>query len=77
MTPEELYKIILEIDENWTVTSISLDDLQEEVNVLISYNKSKARDPVTKEECSIYDHREERSWRHLYHYLISISPKWA
>ncbi len=64
MTPEDFYKIILEIDENWTVTSIELDDKQEEVNVLISYNKSKARDPATNEECSLYDHRE-RSWRHL------------
>jgi len=65
MTPEDFYKIILEIDENWTVTSIDLDDKQEEVNVLISYNKPKARYPVTNEECSLYDHRDERSWRHL------------
>ena len=65
MTPEDFYKIILEIDENWTVTSIELDDKEEEVNVHISYNNSKARDPVTNEECSLYDHREERSWRHL------------
>lgn len=65
MTPEDFYKIILEIDENWTVTSIELDDKEEEVNVRIRYNKSKARDPATNEECSLYDHREERSWRHL------------
>ena len=65
MRTEDLYKIILEIDDNWKVTSTELDDLQEEVNVLISYNKSKAIDPVTKEECSLYDHRDERSWRHL------------
>lgn len=65
MTPEEFYTIILEIDDDWTVTSISLDDLLQEVNVLISYNKSKAIDPITNEKCSLYDHREERSWRHL------------
>jgi transposase len=65
MTPEDFYKIILEIDEKWEVTTIELDDLREEVNVLISYNKPKAIDPITKEECSLYDHREERSWRHL------------
>ena len=53
MTPEDFYKIILEIDENWTVTSIELDDKQEEVNVQISYNNSKARDPVTNEERSL------------------------
>lgn len=65
MTPEELYKIILEIDENWSVSTIELDEQTEEVSVKIIYNKSKAIDPITQEECSLYDHREERSWRHL------------
>jgi len=65
MKTEDLYQIILEIDANWSVTSIKLDPLQEEVNVFIRYNKAKATDPVTQEQCSIYDHREERSWRHL------------
>jgi transposase len=65
MSPEELYKIILEIDENWTVSSIEINDTDQEVNVFIEYNKAKAYDPETDEECSIYDHREERSWRHL------------
>lgn len=65
LSPEDLYKIILEIDDNWSVTSIDLDDSNNEVNVHISYSKSKAIDPITKEECNLYDHREERSWRHL------------
>jgi transposase len=65
MSPEELYKIILEIDENWEVTSIKADELNEEVFVMINYIKSKAIDPITGEECSLYDHREERIWRHL------------
>jgi transposase len=65
MTPEDLYKIILQIDDNWRVSKIEVDDDIEEVRVLIVYAKNKAEDPVTKEICSIYDHREERSWRHL------------
>ncbi len=65
MTPEDLYKIILQIDDNWHVSAINVDEVNEEVTVVISYNKAKAIDPVTKEECSLYDHREERSWRHL------------
>lgn len=65
MTPEELYKIILEIDENWEVTSIEVDEKNEEIKVILNYIKAKAVDPSTNEECSIYDHREERSWRHL------------
>ena len=65
MSPEELYKIILEIDENWSVSSIEVDESKEEVSVQIGYNKAKARDPISGEECSLYDHREERVWRHL------------
>lgn len=65
MSPEELYKIILDIDKNWSISSIEIDNEKEEVYVNISYNKSKAIDPITGEKCSIYDHREERSWRHL------------
>lgn len=65
MSPEDLYKIVLNIDENWSVSCVKLDEKQEEVIVLLFYNKSTAIDPVTSESCSIYDHREERSWRHL------------
>jgi transposase len=65
MTKEELYKIILQIDEKWEVKEIGIDDIKEEVDIEISYIKEKAQDPETGEECSIYDHREERRWRHL------------
>ena len=65
MSPEDLYKIILEIDENWSVSSIEVDETKEEVSVQIAYNKAKATDPISGEECSLYDHREERVWRHL------------
>lgn len=65
MTPEELYKIILEIDSSWSVSTIEVSDELEEVYVNIVYNESKATDPETQELCSLYDHREERSWRHL------------
>jgi transposase len=65
MTKEELYKIILEIDDDWSVKAIEIDEDHEEIEVEIEYIKEKAIDPSTKENCSIYDHREERQWRHL------------
>ncbi len=65
MSPEDLYKIVLNIDENWSVSNVQLDNKQEEVIVTLFYNKAKAIDPITSELCPIYDHREERSWRHL------------
>jgi transposase len=65
MSPEELYKIILQIDSNWEVSTIEVDDKQEEVNIKIRYVHPTAIDPITGEVCVLYDHREERSWRHL------------
>lgn len=65
MTPEDLYKIILEIDENWAVSELLVSDEKEEVIVSISYLKNLAIDPETGELCRLYDHREERLWRHL------------
>lgn len=65
MSPEDLYKIILQIDDNWIVSKIEVDDKQEEVIIAISYIKTTARDPITGELCGLYDHREERTWRHL------------
>ena len=64
MTPEELYKIILQIDENWEVSSITLEENVSEVHVNINYIKSRAIDPLTGADCHKYDHREERCWRH-------------
>ena len=42
-----------------------LKDKEEEVDIFIEYINTKAIDPSTGEECGLYDHREERTWRHL------------
>ena len=65
MTKEDLYKIILEMDDDWEVKTIEVNEAIEEVKVEIAYNKSKAKDPETGEWCSLYDHRKPRRWRHL------------
>lgn len=62
---EEHYKILLDLDSNWTVSSIDFDHQTESVLVKLTYCDKLAKDPDTKEEYTIYDHREERNWRHL------------
>ncbi|MFT5778381.1 MAG: hypothetical protein ACI837_001337 [Crocinitomicaceae bacterium] len=49
MSPEDLYKIVLNIDENWSVSCVKLDEKQEEVIVSLFYNKSTAIDPITSD----------------------------
>ena len=65
LTKEEMYRIILEIDDNWKVREVIVNDAEQEVVVQIDYVNEKAMDPESGEWCSLYDHREERRWRHL------------
>ena len=65
LTKEEMYRIILEIDDNWKVREVTVNDAEQEVIVQIGYVNEKAIDPESGEWCSLYDHREQRRWRHL------------
>jgi transposase len=53
------YKILLELDENWVVSSIHFDHSKEEVIVALSYQGSGNSEAV------IHDYRPSRRWRHL------------
>lgn len=55
------YKILLELDENWGVSSIDFDHKKEEVVVCLSYQGSSHKD---RSEV-IHDYRPTRRWRHL------------
>ena len=55
------YKILLDLDENWEVSSIAFDHKKEEVVVFLSYQGSSHKD---RSEV-IHDYRPTRRWRHL------------
>ena len=66
MKDTALFAKLLELTPPWTVTSLE-PDLGEKTNTIkIEWpNGKKAPCPECESPCSIYDHREERVWRHL------------
>ncbi len=65
MNDTTLYTQILGLEKPWIVTDVTLDIIKEEVLVKIEYNSSTGRCPTCNTECSIYDKRAARTWRHL------------
>jgi transposase len=60
-----LYTQILGLEKPWVITDIKLDLINEEVKLLIKYDSSIGSCPICHKDCSIYDRRNQRSWRHL------------
>jgi transposase len=65
MKDKNLYKQILGLSLPWEVTNVDLNIEDEEVDIEISYNSDKGSCPECGAQCSIYDHRDKRRWRHL------------
>jgi len=65
MNDTALYNKILGLESPWIVTDVSLDMIKEEVRVKIEFNSTTGYCPTCGKECSIYDNRSPRTWRHL------------
>ena len=65
MFSEQFFDMLLNFGDDWKVEDVKIDFIAEEVDIFVSYINSNAECPVSKEFCSIYDHRESRRWRHL------------
>jgi transposase len=58
-----LEKILLPVTDGWQITQIQVDEQKEEVHVYLHYGKSSIE--INGKQYKLYDHREERQWRHL------------
>lgn len=66
MQDKDLYSQILGIEKPWEIQEIKLDMEKQRVDVTVGWPKrQKAPCPECGKLCEVYDHREERSWRHL------------
>ena len=66
MRDTELYRQILGIESPWEVESVRLSIKDGQVDVQLRHkNEIKWECPECGKELSIYDHAEERTWRHL------------
>ncbi len=64
-----MYTKILGIEEPWSIADVELDEKQSLVRVQLEHAEGKqgkhCKCPCCERELAIYDHSEERRWRHL------------
>ncbi len=66
MQDKELYRQLLGLEKPWEVTEVEVDLEGQKVDIWVNWPVSKqASCPECNREHYIYDHRKERSWRHL------------
>ena len=79
MKDKELYEQILGITSPWKVERVELNMESRGVDVYLEHaSKIKFKCPKCDVECSVYDHSEERIWRHFnscqFHTFIHACP---
>jgi len=63
---QEHYQLLLDVNSPWQISEVNLDIEGKKVDIYINWTKGeKVVCPECNEECTIKDHREERTWRHL------------
>lgn len=65
MQDKELYRQLLGLKEDWEVTEVKIDFEGLKVDIWLNWRLEKAPCPECGKEYGIYDHREDRHWRHL------------
>lgn len=65
MQDKELYQALLGLNTPWYVARVDLQLKQGEVHVWVEHGESRWTCPECSEVCPLYDHAEERTWRHL------------
>jgi transposase len=66
MRDTELYEALLGLKNPWKVTKVKLDSIAGRVDVWVEdFPGTKWNCPECKIKASVYDHSEERVWRHL------------
>ena len=62
---KDFFNLILDLGEEWVITNIEVNHKAQEVFLDIEYKSDYYEDPESLESAKLYDHAEERIWRHL------------
>lgn len=65
MFTNQFFDLLLNLGDDWKVTNVTANYKIEEITIKIEYVAEQAECPNTLEMCKIYDHAQEREWRHL------------
>src|ERR1700723_407284 len=58
-------KRLLNFGPEWEVDAVSVDSKQKRVDIFVGYELDEGPCSETGEVFKVYDHRQEREWRHL------------
>lgn len=65
MDDTELYRHLLGLEKPWTVSEVKLSVKERRVDIWATPGEQRWRCPECERESGLYDHAEERVWRHL------------
>lgn len=65
MQNTDFYASLLNLGPEWKIRAVDVHHDRREVEIVVEYQLKEAPAPSSGVLCPIYDHREERSWRHL------------
>lgn len=65
MYDTDLYARLLGLEKPWNVSKVDLKLSAMEVHVYVDHGEHVWRCPSCEQACPLYDHQEERVWRHL------------
>ena len=66
MDDKTLFTKLLGLKAPWFITKVSLDEAGTRVDIFIDYHKpTRFPCPTCEQFCSVYDHGQEREFRHL------------
>lgn len=64
MRDTAVFSTLLGLTDDWSVTSVELHLDADSIRLVVAHT-GKVCCPVCSKECAVYDHSEERLWRHL------------
>lgn len=65
-TLHQHYRLLLGLDETWDVAEVQLDLKANRVSIALTQRPGvRVACPECNASCSVYDHADERTWRHL------------
>jgi transposase len=65
MQDKEMYQQLLGLSNQWEISEIKIEIEKLRVDICVKWSSEKAMCPKCKQESIIYDHQNERQWRHL------------
>ncbi|MBI5399591.1 transposase family protein, partial [Candidatus Saganbacteria bacterium] len=66
MQDKDFYAQVLGVERPWRIEEVKLDIEKQRIDITVGWPKEgKASCPTCGKLSDVYDHREERLWRHL------------